>query len=309
MSAAASYEEIMADDRLPSPGPVASELLALTRQPEAAVEDIARLIAMDPAICSRVMRAVNAPAAGLRRQIASVDQAVTILGLRSVARLAIEVSVLERSRSGLAEFDYGTFWSESLARAVAARILAQHTKHAHADEAFTYGLLARIGRLALVSVYPQAYRDLLLTLGRVDPTELAEAEAAVFETDAEALSALMMRAWGMPAYHDAMSAAGAGDTAAMRREAALLRICRAASLAAQVLVHTNVRRDQIAAAIQAMAAIGIGAEAVSNLFPDIIATLHETGAQLQIQTHTVASLAEAYAHAIDLPRPTSARLA
>jgi HD-like signal output (HDOD) protein len=209
--------------------------------------------------------------------------------------------VLERSRTGLAEFDYGSFWSESLARAVAARILASWTKQIPADEAFTYGLLSNIGRLALVSARPRQYREMLLTLGRVDATELAEAERAVFEVDAETLSALMLKSWGLPSLHDAMGNGQEPDTAAAKSDRTLLMTCRAAACMAQVLVATAVTRDQLAAAMHAMGEIGIGNEVVAHLFPDVVATLHETGATLQIETRSVGSLAELYAHATDAP--------
>lgn len=301
MSAANPYDTILADADLPSPAAIAVELVRLTRDPDAELEDVARLVAMDPAITARVLKAVNAAKAGLRQRVVAVDQAVTLLGMRSVGRMAIESSVLERSRSGLAEFDYGAFWAESLARAVAAQVLAAWTRQVPPEEAFTYGLLAGIGRLALVSVHPRQYRDLLLTLGRHDTGELAEVERAVFDVDVETLSARMLKAWGLPDYEDALLAAPASDTEVVSRSQLLLRTCRAAGLVARVLVDTGVTRAQIAAAMQAMAALGVDAEVVTHLFPDIVATLHATGDVLLIPTRSANSLAEVYANAIDTP--------
>lgn len=299
MSAATAYDAIMADANLPSPGAVAVELVNLTRDPDSELDDVVRLVAMDPAICARVLRAVNSAQAGVKQRVVAVDQAVTMLGMRSVARMAIEISVLDRNRKGLEEFDYGAFWAESLARAVAARVLAAWTKQVPADEAFTYGLLAGIGRLALVSVRPRQYRELLLTLGRYDAIELAEAERAVFEMDAETLSARMLKAWGLPSYHDALLAEQADAASGVTRDQRLLRTVRAAGLVARIMIETRVTRDQIAAAMQAMAALGVGAEVVTHLFPDIVATLHESGAALQVATRSASSLAEVYANAID----------
>ncbi|MBL8727466.1 MAG: HDOD domain-containing protein [Planctomycetes bacterium] len=299
MTSAGPYEAILADAELPSPAAIAVELVQLTRDPDAEVDDVVRLVAMDPAICARVLKAVNAAKFGLRQRVVAVDQAVTMLGMRTVARMAIETSVLERSRSGLAEFDYGSFWAESLARAVAAQILAGWTRQVPAAEAFTYGLLGGIGRLALVSVHPRQYRELLLTLGRYDANELGEAERAVFDVDVETLSARMLRTWGLPGYEDALLAESAGDGAVVSRDQLLLRTCRAAGLVARILVDTRVTRAQIAAAMHAMGALGVGAEVVAHLFPDIVATLHEAADVLLIPTHSANSLAEVYANAID----------
>lgn len=299
MKAAAVYEQILADPRLPSPGQVAVDLVALTRDPDGTIDDVARAIAMDPAISARVLRVVNAPTTGARRHVISIDQAVTILGMRAVARLAVEVSVLAKTRTGLAEFDYGAFWSESLARAVAARVLATWTKAVPADEAFTYGLLLGVGRLALVSVFPRQYRDLLLTLGSCEPNELDEAERAVFDVDAEELAASMMQSWGLAACHDALLAGDTPRTPAASRAVAMLQVCRAAGQVARVMVAVGATRAQIAVAVQSLAAMGVTAEVLANLFPDMVQLLHETAAQMQIEARAPNSLADVYAHAID----------
>lgn len=298
MKVSAIYEGIMADDRLPSPSAVALEVLRLTRAPETNGVELAHLIATDPAICARVIRAVNAPSIGVRRQVASIDQAVTILGFQTVARIAVAFSVLEENRSGLAEFDYDRFWSESLARAVAARVLASRSKKVSPDEAFTCGLLSSIGRLALVSVYPQMYRDVLVTLGECDTAELGEAERAVFEVDAEVLSAFMMRQWGMPAYEEALSGERDG-TPVSKRAREMLQTCRLGGLVARLLVNADVDREQLALVTQGMAGVGIDADLMSSVFGDIIESYLEAGANLQIRTRETPSLAEIYAHAVD----------
>lgn len=299
MKGQAVYDEIMASDKLPSPNAIARELTMLTQQPDVPLADVTRVIASDPALCGRIMRAVNASALGIRRHVASVDQAVTMLGMRAVARIAVEVSLLTQNRGGLAEFDYGEFWAESLARAVVARVLAAHTKRIPPDEAFTYGLLSGIGRLALVSVFPEMYRQMLLTLGVASRAELAEAERAVFEVDAEMLSALMMRDWGMPAYHAALTGGGDRSAAARGRDQDLLQACRAGAKVAWILIRSGADRTELASAMQALAALGIDAEVASYLFPDILATYREAGINLQIRTPAVPSLGEIYARAAD----------
>jgi HD-like signal output (HDOD) protein len=189
-----------------------------------------------------------------------------------------------------------------LARAVAARVLAAQHRRVAASEAFTYALLGSIGRLALVSVYPERYRQVLLTLSDSDPAELAEAERAVFEIDAELLSALMLRAWGLPAYHAALTAAASRDGDTTAHDAAILQTCRVGGLVARLLVAAHVTRHQIAAAMRAMAELGVGAESAGHLFPDIIANYEAAGSEMRIKTPSVPSLAEIYARAADAPR-------
>lgn len=307
MNDAAAYLAIVASDRLPTPGPVALELTALVQQVDVDFADVVRVVASDPAICARALRAVNSAAHGAGRRVATVDDAVRLLGLRGIARLAIEVSVLERNRGGIAEFDYGTFWADALARAVAAQVLGRLTRRVPADEAFTYGLLSTIGRLALVSVHTDVYRQMLLTLGRATAAEREEAERAVFQVDVELLSALMLRSWGLPALHVALGAPMADGETLPRteRDTATLRICRAAGHVAGLLTAGSVSRRQLGAAMQALADVSVGAELAAEAFPDIVEGFRDSGALLAIRTPVVGTLAEIYAHATEVPAQTN----
>lgn len=57
-------------------------------------------------------------------------------------------------------FDYEDFWAHSLATAIACQQLAAFAQVS--GELFTIGLLARIGELALASIFPQDYSELLI---------------------------------------------------------------------------------------------------------------------------------------------------
>ncbi|MFO1076434.1 MAG: HDOD domain-containing protein [Planctomycetota bacterium] len=296
MDAPAQYLAIMASDNLPSPSALALELIELTRQPEVDMAAITRIVASDPAICARAIRAANASTVGARK-VSSVEQAVRLLGLRGIARVAVGVSMVDRYRGGLVEFDYAAYWAESLGRAVAAQVLALETRFGQADEAFTYGLLADIGRLALVTVHPVRYGEMLLTLGSTDPGELAEAELALFDIDVGLLSALMLREWGMPALHAALARDAGPEPTATARDARLLEICRAAGLVANLLVTQQVCRTQLAAVMKALAEIGIGVDHAAEAFPDIVAAWRECGASFDVRVRPVGALAELYATA------------
>ncbi|MEM7200977.1 MAG: HDOD domain-containing protein [Planctomycetota bacterium] len=298
----ALLEDVLRADNLPSPSSVALEIVRLTRSMDTDPSDLGRLIATDPAIAARVIRVVNAPTYGVRRRVASIEQAVGLLGFRAVSRIALSFSVLDRNRAGVQEFDYDAFWGECLAVSVAAGAVARRTGRAAPDEAFTYGLLSGTGRLALVTVYSERYRDLLLTLGSATPDELADAERAVFCVDAEELSAHMMDSWGMPALRDALqseSEPGAAPECERERERSedVLRHVRVAAKLGRVLVDPAAHRDQLAELVRSLEGLGLGAEQLSPLFAAVAEAYQETGSLLEIPTRDVPSLAEVYAQA------------
>jgi diguanylate cyclase (GGDEF)-like protein len=130
--------------------------------------------------------------------IAVVSQAVVRLGLDTVRQLALGFSVVSNCRRNLCKrFDYQEFWSHSLATAIAMQTLAHSTKSAAPEEAFTCGLLCQIGRLALASVYPHEYDD-MLAVSEASEEELLELEQQTFATDHNELTVAMLRDWGLP---------------------------------------------------------------------------------------------------------------
>jgi len=192
------YLLIKATQKLPTPKGVALEILRLTESDGTTIKDIARVIESDPVLSSQLLRICNSPMAGMSSKVASVTRATILLGFRTVANLALGLSLVSDDReSECPAFDYDAFWSESLARAVAASHLAQHLCGISSDEAFICGLLSQIGRLAFASAYPDRYGDMLkIADGKREDLVLLEVEQ--FGIDHTALAAEMMADWHFP---------------------------------------------------------------------------------------------------------------
>jgi two-component system cell cycle response regulator len=138
-----------------------------------------------------------------------------------VRYLALSFSLLSDHRKGQCEsFDFSRFWSHSLACAVAAQTIAAHTHVAAAEEAFSVGLLCRIGELSLATVFPQKYAGILEQRANDPLVPLATVEQAAFAMTHTELTAAMLEDWGLPrlfvdaafAYEKAESASFPPDT-------------------------------------------------------------------------------------------------
>jgi HD-like signal output (HDOD) protein len=94
-----------------------------------------------------------------------------------VRNVSLGFSLLSSNRSGRCKaFDYDAHWSQSLATAVACKAVAQLVGGVQPDEAFTLGLLSGIGRLALASVHPATYGQILELAQGASDQRLAEIE-------------------------------------------------------------------------------------------------------------------------------------
>lgn len=154
-------EQMKINGSLPSPKGVALAIMEICRRDDATMAEIARLVQTDPALSSRLLRLANS-AAHSARPVAAIPEAVMRLGLSAVRQLAMGFSLVDQYTQGPCQgFDYPRFWSHSLLMAVACQELGGQLRVGSPDELFVCGLLARIGCLALATIYPVEYAELL----------------------------------------------------------------------------------------------------------------------------------------------------
>lgn len=201
----ARFETLKASGLLPSPRGVALAVMELTRHDNASLADIARTLEADPALVARLIKLANSCQMAGARPILAIKDAVSVLGLRTVRGVALGLSLMTQRPGGAgqaaavaSDFDYGRFWSRSLACAVAMRTFMARTRLMQPDEAFTLGLLARLGELGLASLFGAAYTALHAQGSLSDAAQRA-AERQAFGFDHAELTALLLGDLGFPA--------------------------------------------------------------------------------------------------------------
>ncbi len=142
---------------LPALPAVVLELIQSFGDNDISAEQLAAKISHDQAIAAKTLRLANSSFYGLPRQVTSIAEATTILGLRTLRSVATAAGVVGGFSSVRCPgFDFDAFWRHSIGTALTARALAQRS-HLDEDAAFTLGLLHDIGRLVLVSSYGTEY--------------------------------------------------------------------------------------------------------------------------------------------------------
>ena len=183
---------------LPTVPGVALEVLRLSRDEDADLRQIAKVIERDVALSGRLLKVVNSSFYGLRRKVSTISQAVVMLGLASVKTLALGFSLADGiSGKGLTAMDLPFFWRRSLYFAVAARTFAERRIPVLREEAFVAGLLADIGTLAMGEAFGGAYRTFCLSSEQTH-VGIVEEEQRQFSTDHQEVAACMTRSWHLP---------------------------------------------------------------------------------------------------------------
>lgn len=180
----------------------AVEILRLANDSGADAEDFRKVIAVDPALCVRVLKVVNSSFYGLARQIDSIRQAIVLLGPNAVRNIAIAGSmhkVFQTDRVGTA-FDPAELWRHSLAVGVAARELARQTGNASEDTAFLAGLLHDVGIIAEMQIDRAKFVQVIELLSSDEAMTFRAAEERVFEATHELYGARLCRQWRLPVH-------------------------------------------------------------------------------------------------------------
>jgi len=139
------------DKKLPSFPQVAVKLLEASKNGTASLGDLSKILETDPVISARVLEIVNSAFYGIGRQVIKLSDAVTLLGLDEIKKIALEMTVFEKMfKSGRAsQFDRLLFWRHSLSVAVLSLEIAKETGYPDPEEAYIAGLLHDVGKIFL----------------------------------------------------------------------------------------------------------------------------------------------------------------
>ena len=178
--------------RLPAFSPVAVKLMGLVADENVSFKEVAKLIALDPALSGETLRIANSGLYNRRQPVQSVLHAIAIVGLERLTRLAV-TAALWRGLPNRSSLFMKAWWRHNLATA----LVAEHSSTQPIDYAYTAGLLHGVGQLALFEHAGREYAE-LVTHAVLNGLSLEDTERASYGTDHAELAGLILEAWGLP---------------------------------------------------------------------------------------------------------------
>ena len=182
--------------------PASIRLVTLLDQDNQENAEVIDILKCDNVLTAKVLRMCNSPYYGFTESIASIDQAVLMLGYDKIVRIVLALCFGGVMGVPLDSYAFGTtdLWHHSFVTAMAAEILAQDGLVANVEPstAFTTGLLHDIGKLALNQVLAPDLISILRYQIDVHGLSRVEAERQTLGTDHAEVGACMLRAWKLP---------------------------------------------------------------------------------------------------------------
>lgn len=182
---------------LPSPPQAALQILRACASADVNNQQLSEFASTDPVLSAELLRVVNSPYFGLGGEVSQVSRAINVLGHRALRNMVLCISVRDAiDPKKLPDFDITAFWEDSLRRAAAGKLIANHIGQ-DGDEAFTACLLQDFGLLVMFFLMPDRVAEWPVFL-KSDPEQRYELELQVFGTHHDRVSRMLAEEWSLP---------------------------------------------------------------------------------------------------------------
>ena len=193
-----NLDEVLANTQLPALPTSAMRLLELSQDPKNGPAEFAKPIEADAGLMGQILRFVNSSYFGFSREIASIQQALSLVGVRTIKNFALWSAVFSLvPNPKFGPFDLKSLWQDSLRRAVFARSLGRELKVANAEDLFAAALLQDMAIPLLLKALPQQYEE-LVTRRAKEKIRLSTLEKEMFGWDHAQAAASLCRNWRLP---------------------------------------------------------------------------------------------------------------
>jgi Predicted signal transduction protein len=139
---------------LPTLPDIALKVRDAVSKGDASAQELAEMIATDPAISARLIQVVNSPLYRGTNEIKNIQMAVTRLGNSTIRTLitSLVMQQMFKPTSALLEHYFRTIWEQGVNVSAISRALAALVPHLNSDEAMLAGLIHQIGKLPILTL-------------------------------------------------------------------------------------------------------------------------------------------------------------
>jgi putative nucleotidyltransferase with HDIG domain len=185
---------------IPSLPEVIVRLNELIDRGDVRMSELGGQIALDPPLAAKTLRIANSAYYGLRVPVESIEHAASVLGMRSLKSMVMQVLVLDlfRNLEGIPNFDPREVWKRSVvASRVAMDLPRRRLGGASYEDLQLCGLLHDIGEFVLVDHFREEYAKLRQQVAE-SGEDLVAAELSVLGVSHVEVGVLVARTWKLP---------------------------------------------------------------------------------------------------------------
>lgn len=190
------FESVLRDNRIP-PCPLALERIAQEMgKDEPDFRHLTQIISSDVALAAGLVRLANSPYFGAQRRVASVAEALLLLGLDTSSQAVACIALAEAFPNMKA---MERFWDASAQIANLSGWLAKEMQwpSVRPQEAYTYGLFRDCGIAVLLQHFPD-YVRILRDANNEPVRSFTDVEDELLPTNHVIMGSMMTQSWWLP---------------------------------------------------------------------------------------------------------------
>lgn len=185
--------KLLAGVVIPPRPTVVTAVLEERARPEPDLKRVATLIGGDVGLSAAVLKTVNSPLYGLRRQVSGIEQAVNMLGMNNVGALVTGLAL----RNAVPAQGLERFWDGATRTALIASYLAKQLGCTSREDAHLFGLFHDCGIPLLMQRFPD-YRDTLRQANQEHGRAFTDVEDERHATNHAVVGGLLASNWHLP---------------------------------------------------------------------------------------------------------------
>ncbi|MEJ2656896.1 MAG: HDOD domain-containing protein [Desulfobacterales bacterium] len=186
-------------DDLPAMPHVVQKAQEIMAKPDSNVKELAKIIEIEQAIATRVLKMANSAYYGLSGKVSSVHHASVLLGFKALGELISVAGISNLMSSDLRGYglDSGDLWRHSIAVAFGSRIIANRKDTEFGNVAFFAGLIHDAGKLIL-DPYVYERKDTFDEFMADESHNFINAEKTILGFDHSEIAFELCQKWKIP---------------------------------------------------------------------------------------------------------------
>jgi predicted Zn finger-like uncharacterized protein len=186
-------------DDLPAMPHVVQKAQKIMARPDSNVKELARVIELEQAIATRVLKLANSAYYGMSGKVSSVQHASVLLGFKILGDLISVAGISNLMSKDLKgyQLDSGDLWRHSIAVAFGSRIIANRKDTEFGNVAFFAGLIHDAGKLILDPYVYERKDDFDEFLSNGEHT-FVTAEKTILGFDHSEIASELCQKWKIP---------------------------------------------------------------------------------------------------------------
>lgn len=183
---------------LPTLPDVVHQTIKVVNNPNSSIRQISETLSQDPSLSTRVLRLANSSYYAIPGGAASIERAVTALGIDTVSQMVFTAAVFSQfDLQAKDPFDVRSFWKHSLGVAVASETIASEIGFRDTAMIFLAGLVHDIGKLAHFQIAKDEWLTICEHATKNNLTVL-ESERELGIVTHDTLGYELVRQWNLP---------------------------------------------------------------------------------------------------------------